>query len=66
MEPLKSGPNEPASVAGAPTVPADERRVPVNAPRRPPPMRVVTKGWWTLREEKVDMEVLKEKADRDD
>jgi len=26
--------------------------------REPPPMRVVTKGWWTLREERVDMATL--------
>jgi hypothetical protein len=30
----------------------------------PPPMRVVTKGWWVLREEEATVEEL-EKADRE-
>jgi hypothetical protein len=33
-------------------------------PRRVPDMRVVTKGWWTLREERVPVEVL-EQEDRE-
>lgn len=33
-------------------------------PRRPPPMRVVTKGWWKLEETEADIEEL-EKEDRD-
>jgi hypothetical protein len=33
--------------------------------RRPPPMRVVTKGWWTLEEKEADIEEL-EKEDRDE
>ena len=32
---------------------------PRRAVRRPPPMRVVTKGWWRIKEEEVDMETLK-------
>lgn len=30
--------------------------------RRPPPMRVVTKGWWTLKEATVETEVLAREA----
>jgi len=30
----------------------------------PPPMRVVTKGWWTMREEQVSVEDL-EKANHE-
>ncbi len=32
--------------------------------RPPPPMRVVTKGWWTLREETKPVDEL-ERADRE-
>jgi hypothetical protein len=33
--------------------------------RRPPEMQVVTKGWWTLKEERAAVEEL-EKEDRDE
>jgi hypothetical protein len=32
--------------------------------RRPPPMRAVTKGWWKLEEQEIDIRQL-EKEDRD-
>ena len=34
-----------------------------NGTRLPPPMQVVTKGWWTLREERASADELL-KADR--
>jgi hypothetical protein len=33
--------------------------------RHPPPMQVVTKGWWTLKEERAPVEEL-EKEDRNE
>lgn len=37
----------------------DAGQVPSSPPhRRPPPMRVVTKGWWTLDERQADIEEL--------
>ena len=44
-------PGGPEPTGEAPSV----ARAPV---RPPPPMRVVTKGWWTLREETADVETL--------
>ncbi len=44
-----------------------ESRTPVDqgAARPTPPMRVVTKGWWTLREQAVSVDEL-QKADKND
>jgi hypothetical protein len=36
-----------------------------DAERRPPEMQVITKGWWTLKEERAPMEDL-EQEDRDE
>jgi hypothetical protein len=38
---------------------------PASIRRQPPPMRVVTKGWWTLEERQADSAEL-EKADRNE
>jgi hypothetical protein len=38
----------------------DTRAHAVVPPRRPPPMRVVTKGWWTLEEGTADIEDLRQ------
>ena len=43
----------------------ETQRQPPLPHRRPPPMRVVTKGWWTLEEREADVEEL-EKQDRDE
>lgn len=34
--------------------------------RKPPPMRVVTKGWFTMKEEEVDIEDLRKEDLRED
>lgn len=44
-------------------VPDESRARPVVPPRRPPPMRVVTKGWWTLEEGTADIEDLRQVAE---
>ncbi len=35
-------------------------------PRPIPPMRVVTKGWWTMREKRATVEQLEKEAAEDD
>jgi len=40
----------------------EKRPRPVVPTRRPPPMRVVTKGWWTLEEGTADIEALRQGA----
>jgi hypothetical protein len=41
----------------------DAGQAPASPPhRRPPPMRVVTKGWWTLEEKPADIEELETEA----
>lgn len=46
--------------------PEDEwELVSVRENRHPPPMQVVTKGWWTLKEERVPVEEL-EQEDREE
>ena len=43
-----------------PAVVEETRRKAAIPSRRPPPMRVVTKGLWTIKEEAVDIEELRE------
>lgn len=45
--------------------PGQQRSVATPGVRVPPDMQVVTKGWWTLREERRPVEEL-EQADRDE
>jgi|HubBroStandDraft_5_1064220.scaffolds.fasta_scaffold1444896_1 hypothetical protein len=33
------------------------------SPRRPPPMRTVTKGWWQLKEGEADMKEIERERD---
>ncbi len=55
MEPAKS--ELPSAV-----LPRDEPGSRPAPTRQPPPMRVVTKGWWNPRERKVDMDGLKKQV----
>ena len=63
---MKQAPHRPPAPAASPPVRPTDPEAAVPTPRRPPPMRVVTKGWWTLPEQRVDMEVLREQAAHDD
>ena len=53
-----NGPNQ------APPEPPAPQDSPVRPVRKVPNMRVVTKGWWVLREESVPLEILQQE-DRD-
>ena len=46
--------------------PAGRAEHPTPGPhRRPPPMRVVTKGWWTLEEKETDIKELEKEGRRE-
>ncbi len=56
---------DPADAAHPVHESGETRRQGPSAHRRPPPMRVVTKGWWTLEEREADIKEL-EKESRDE
>ena len=54
--------SEPHPQSGTSKVEVERKSNPPANPPPSPPMRVVTKGWWTLKEQEVDIEELRREA----